>query len=209
MTDNYEQYKKEIYNPETGLYDQYFLEIAYDSDSETPRSWDNLTKMIFFHKKYNLGDDHNIDVEDYANWEEMEDALREEYKPVYLAYVSMYDHSGIRIYIGKGSGWDCGIIGFVLITEEDLKNCCGNDPKYRDEKWLEKAAEEEIEIYNHYVQGEVFGYRTYVLKHCPCCNHRIEEDLDSCCGFLGDNWEENGLLDNAGWDKFSLHTQVK
>lgn len=35
------------------------LKVFYDFDPENPREWDNLGKMVCWHSRYNLGDDHN------------------------------------------------------------------------------------------------------------------------------------------------------
>lgn len=35
--------------------------ILRDPEPESPREWDNITKMICWHRKYNLGDRHNFD----------------------------------------------------------------------------------------------------------------------------------------------------
>lgn len=34
------------------------LEIIYDEDCQSPRDWDNLGKMICWHSRYSLGDEH-------------------------------------------------------------------------------------------------------------------------------------------------------
>mgnify|MGYP003341339394 FL=1 len=38
----------------------YELEIEQDDNGYNPRTeWDNVTTMLCFHKRYNLGDKHN------------------------------------------------------------------------------------------------------------------------------------------------------
>jgi hypothetical protein len=42
------------------------LSIVQDEDPLNPRlDYDNLGKMICFHKQHNLGDEHNIDPSDF------------------------------------------------------------------------------------------------------------------------------------------------
>ena len=73
--------------------DGFVAEIYPDEMAEDPRSWDNVGTMICFHRKYNLGDEHDYRSENYSGWEEMFNALLEEYGegsvilPLYL-----YDH---------------------------------------------------------------------------------------------------------------------
>ena len=46
----------------------YEIEVTRDEFPESPRQWDNLGKMIFFHKRYDLGDKgHGYDSDDYAD----------------------------------------------------------------------------------------------------------------------------------------------
>ncbi len=39
--------------------EQYRLDVMYDEDAWNPREWDNLGKMICFHGRYDLGDEHD------------------------------------------------------------------------------------------------------------------------------------------------------
>ena len=49
------------------------LEIYQDEHGESPREWDNMCQMICFHKRYNLGDKHDIDHGDYNGWNELKE----------------------------------------------------------------------------------------------------------------------------------------
>lgn len=39
--------------------DTHKLIVRYDEDAESPREWDNLGKMVCFHGRYDLGDEHD------------------------------------------------------------------------------------------------------------------------------------------------------
>ena len=54
------------------------LEIVHDEDADSPRDWDNLTKMVCFHRRYRLGDLSDSYIEDdYSSWDELyEDIMR-------------------------------------------------------------------------------------------------------------------------------------
>ena len=64
---------------------------------------------------------------------------------------------------------------------------------------LEKARtclEGEVEVYDQYLTGDVYGYvvtKTTVYKHCK---ETKEEEVDSCWGFYGRDVKENGMLEN-------------
>lgn len=118
---------------------KYKLTVERDDYPESPREWDNLTTMICWHRRYNLGDKHDFDnvhemLEDLAyqagikynediNTPNLMTKLAPHYliKPLYL-----YDHSGISISTSDGypynDRWDAGIVGFVYISKNDVFN---------------------------------------------------------------------------------------
>jgi hypothetical protein len=59
------------------------VEVTQDTDPESPREWSNMTTMVCFHRKYNLGDKHNYSKDDYNSWQELAEAIN--YTP------AMYD----------------------------------------------------------------------------------------------------------------------
>ena len=106
--------------------------------------------------------------------------------PLYL-----YDHSGITMNTsGFYCPWDSGQVGYIYASKEDVRKEWGW--KYLTEKRIEKIRQilrTEVEIYDHYLTGRVFGYQV----ECNMCGN----ELDSCWGFYGDNHEKSGLLDEA------------
>ncbi|MHA2277621.1 MAG: hypothetical protein ACXAC2_17715, partial [Candidatus Kariarchaeaceae archaeon] len=48
----------------------------------------------------------------------------------------------------------------------------------------------EVEIYSMYLEGRVYYFHS-------TCDHCGEED--SCGGFFGENWQENGLIDHLDY----------
>lgn len=103
--------------------------------------------------------------------------------------ISMYEHSGISIWLGEKSGhpdarWDCSTIGFAYVEKctAEKEGALRADEKglYNGRKswqeWAYAMMESEMEVYNQYVTGEVFGYM--VEGGDGYCD-------DSCCGFYG------------------------
>lgn len=41
--------------------DGYNLQVFRDEYAENPREWDNLGKMVCWHRRYNLGDKHDYE----------------------------------------------------------------------------------------------------------------------------------------------------
>lgn len=134
--------------------------------------------------------------------------------------------------------WDAGCIGFVYITKETafkelveyvldengekikIEHTHPNGQStwsYKtqlltDETWKERAEEvieAEVETYNQYLQGDVFGFtltKTAIQQNkCPHCGEVISEyeeevEVDSCWGFYGCEIETNGILDHLSSD---------
>lgn len=156
--------------------EQGILKICYDEITESPREWDNLGRMVCFHRRYSLGDDHNYHPSDYGSWEEVKEAIEKDYDVAVILPLYMYDHSGITISTNPFScPWDSGQIGWIFATKEDIRKEFG--VKRVSKKMIERAEEillAEVEIYDSYLRGEVYGY--------------IVEDkegnvIDSCWGF--------------------------
>ena len=89
------------------------VEIFQDEyTSDNPRDWDNLGIMAFFHRRYNLGDNHG-----FAGTSDLLEFLEEE-DPIYLS-VYMYDHSGIALSTGRNypfnCPWDSSQLGYIYV----------------------------------------------------------------------------------------------
>lgn len=100
--------------------------------------------------------------------------------------VMMYDHSGITIWHGNSNpaqdaqGWDSGLIGFHYVTKDAVEKEWGGDLD-RAKAYMEAT----IKTYDSYLRGDAYGYV-------------IDEDGDSCWGFIGDYEDEkSGLLEYA------------
>lgn len=82
--------------------------------------------------------------------------------------ISMYEHSGISLWLGSKWGhpdaqWDCSSIGFAYVekatAEKEMPQRKLTDEQKGDwKKWAYAMMEGEMETYNKYVSGEVYGY---------------------------------------------------
>lgn len=169
--------------------------VLVDIDPIDPRENDNAGTMLCFHKRYQLGDKTDLKSDSFGGWGEIEDYLRKEKKAVIILPLFLYDHSGLHLKVGSFYGllpqghaeFDSGPIGYIYITKEGLKR----------EKISKKKAEEclraEVEEYDQYLSGDVYGFTITKKTKCGSCGHEDEEILDSCSGFFGHNFEKNGL----------------
>lgn len=165
----------------------YLLQVVPDDSADDPRDWDNLSTMVCFHGRYDLGDKHNYDHNDYSGWEEMKSAIIKNEKPVVILPLYLYDHSGITISTSPFScPWDSGQIGFVFVTREKAKK------EFRQKRITKKIIEEslrimqaEVETYDQYLTGDVYGYKVYEISTCDQ-GHEHKEMVDSCYGYYGE-----------------------
>lgn len=165
------------------------IEIEQEEYPMNPRSNDNISKMVCFHRRYNLGDNHNYKHENYDSWDEMEkDIIRKE-KTACIIRLFLYDHSGITISTTSfNDRWDSGTVGFIFITKKDLRK---NFLKKRLSKKL-------IERCNSIIEGEVYEYDSYLRGDVYTMSTYENNELIDCIGeFYGDNFWENGMSSNV------------
>jgi hypothetical protein len=104
--------------------------------------------------------------------------------PLYL-----YDHSGQTISTKPfGCRWDSGQVGFIYVSRKKLLEEYGG--KKVTKKMLETATKvllAEVEVYDHYIRGDVYGFKEYDADG---------KEVDSCYGFYGeDDPNKNGMAD--------------
>ena len=165
------------------------LKVVQDSNGDSPREWDNLGTMVCFHNRYDLGDKHSYDADDYSGWAEMKKAiLEEEGRGTVILPLYLYDHSGISMSTGAFScRWDSGQVGFILTNKKTILGEFGGKivtKKLRER--VEGILEGEVETYSQYLEGDVYGF---VIED------EEGEHIDSCYGFYGTDFATNGMLD--------------
>lgn len=176
------------------------VNIHPDPEPMNPRDekeFDGLgTFMICFHRKYKLGDEHSFEFSDYNSWEELEEAIIKEYKPVVIKNLYLYDHSGITMATKPfGCRWDSGQVGFILMTPESVRT---NMQVKRITKkviaevdaWLES----DVKHYDNYLTGNYYGY-TIMRKSEN--EDEDPEEVDSCWGFSGIEYCKEQATDSA------------
>lgn len=162
---------------ETIDYKGHKIEIHYDTDAESPRDWDNVGVMVCWHSRYNLGDKHGFESpQAFQEW------IKEAEPDAVVLPLYLYDHSGITMSTGSfGDPWDSGQVGYIYVTKKRALEEYGDVGKIWNKKaktTAEKHLKGEVETYDSFLRGEVYGYN-------------IEGPLsdDSCWGFLGDKDE--------------------
>jgi hypothetical protein len=160
-------------------YRGFSAEVFNDNNSESPREWDNLGTMVFFHRRHTLGDKTGYQSSAFESWDELKTRLIKDgaiaIRPVY-----MYEHGGITISCSSAypynDRWDSGQIGFIFMDKAKvLENF---SVKKITENVILKVKNHllnEVVIYDNYLKGEVYGYKI----------PGIEEDIQ--WGYFGED----------------------
>ena len=132
-------------------------------------------------------------------WKLLERHANIVFLPLYL-----YDHSGITMNTcGHSCRWDSGQVGYIytdknviMETGGMLQNEKGNCVKITDRNWKKAAyqwMEGEVEVYDQYLQGEVYGIITEEYD----TDSDDWEEKDSCWGFFSDKCGDELIKDVA------------
>jgi len=194
------------------------LEIWQDTDCNPRKDWDNFGTLAFkgyresdesipdpinwLASKLGLEDDqvmriaNNLRVSYYSD--EVKAVLEARFFNEYVALpVYKYEHSGVAFNTtGFHCRWDSGQIGYIYITREDARNIWGLkrlSPQKR--QWALDILKGEVESYSQWANGELYGFT-------------IEDEEkgidDSCGGFYGNDWANNGVLDHIDYKGLGL-----
>lgn len=181
------------------------VRIEQDCEPMSPRDWDNVGRMVCWHRRYNLGDEQpqessrewlrnlaadkvNATDADLIPSEHIERILKKHFVilPLYL-----FDHSGITMRCTPFScPWDSGQVGYIYAEKDKLRK-----EQIPEDRW-ELILRQEVETYDHYLTGAVYSYVVEALDY----ETGEYEVIDSCCGFFGHDIDENGMADALGYD---------
>ena len=164
--------------------------VQADGDGCDPREMDNIGVMACKHRNYVLGDEYTPERTALFT------AIENHFGPISLAVVTrycqiafgstvvlplgLYDHSGISMYVGgvhplDSGGWDSGMVGVIFDTERTRENL-GIDLLWTVTGSIEKALRTEVEQYDKYLTGDVWGIMV---------EDNLGDEIESCWGYLG------------------------
>lgn len=160
-------------------YKGYDIDIKVDELAECPDFWGNEDLFLVYDHR-----DFCIERKGYDPTEIYEHCMENKkwfYEGYYVFPVFAYIHSGVSLSLGNNSypfndQWDVSMKGFVLLKRMKGWSWQRNKAK--------KIAPYLITEWNQYLSGDVYYYN-------------VDEANESCGGFYGHDFEENGLLEYA------------
>jgi hypothetical protein len=176
------------------------VKIMQDSDPSDPRTeFSNVGTMVCWHKRYSLGDVQPTEepieflrqimetrvYSETRKW--VPDDISEDdinkYMNKHFVILPLYlmDHSGLSISTSPfGCLWDSGQVGFIYVDKES-----------KDYDDLTVGLKFEVETYDKFLSGDVWGYTIMTEKG---------EVIDFCSGFYGfDRCKEEALHIVSGY----------
>lgn len=117
--------------------------------------------------------------------------------------ISMYEHSGITLWLGSTDGhpdarWDCSSIGFVYVEKStaEKEGMLNPGEKYDNDwkKWAYDMMEGEMETYDQFCRGEVYGY----MIEDENGEEASDELLCGCWGYYGDQGKKDMIEEAKG-----------
>lgn len=170
------------------------INVYYDDLCESPRDFAEHMTTIWCNSRSYTADNksiddllHELDLYQFPNSFKNLCAIAN--KKGYLAVpIYAYIHSGIALSLSKFSDrWDSGTFGVITIPKSVLYqeyNCKRINKKLKDK--LIGYINAEVKEYEAYCNGQCFRYEI------------AGDDNDECCGgFYGDDFENNGLMEDA------------
>lgn len=168
------------------------LMICRDDDAQSPREWDNLGKMVCWHRRATLGDVQFSKISSGMDPEQYIDGLP---KGTIVLPLYLYEHSGMTMKTGPFSdSWDSGQVGFIYATPDTIckeMSVKGISKELRAK--VQRRLESEVETYDAYLTGNVWDYQFEVDG----------ELVDSCHGFYIDHSSK------TPWDMFSVPDEAQ
>jgi hypothetical protein len=184
-------------------------ESGPDFDKEA--AIDLLFQAEMAYESWSPGKRPNADIGDMAR-EKLNERISEEFDRLFISLpLFLYDHSGITMSTGRFScPWDSGQVGFIYVSREKIRETYGWKviTKKREERIYE-ILRGEVEVYDQYLTGDVYGYLVYevfpglweylaeegeeipadwqeMAEDIDLSNGDFCEEVDSCWGYYGD-----------------------
>jgi hypothetical protein len=150
----------------------YTIHIIRDFEPVNPRNeYENFGTLIVFSNRYNLSDNDN-----YLNRQHLESYLHKNRCISLPIYLGCYQEPKLSL-----DGDERYLSGYIFVEKEKvLKEWKTKKIIPEIEKQVLDNMKAEIETFNHYIEGNCYGY--VITEE----NEEYENEIDSCWGFYGE-----------------------
>lgn len=166
----------------------YTCRVVYDQDPTSPDDWDTLGTIYANSNSYNPQNHHMDEIVETADdgcWHVNKDYL---YVKIYA-----YIHSGIALSCSRGGQFsdqfDSAFFGLMAVHKDKAIKEFGDPTEPENYEKIMKCLEGEVECWDMYYQGQVFGYE--VLDE-------DEDVIDSCWGYYGYDGAKEAMAEGIG-----------
>lgn len=125
----------------------------------------------------------------------LQERIKEEFDKQFINLpVYLMDHSGLSVSTGGFScPWDSGQLGLIYVSKEKVRQEYGI--KHVSKAWEDKIRgylDQEVQVYDQYLTGDVWGYRIFEVPEGVDPEEEIEalEEVDSLWGIYGEEYAE-------------------
>lgn len=173
--------------------DKYRVTIDQDHNPPNPREGGGMySTVVDWHSNYDFGEE-KIGRGTYENeYEALKHHLPKPIDEYYYLPLYLLDHTVLRLSTSSfHNHWDSGQVGWIYMHEDDAKECFSEDVSVKE---VHARLRSEVEEMDAYCIGDFYGYGIEEIHTCDCCGHVEYEVLDGCWGFMGHDFEKNGLF---------------
>lgn len=183
-----------------------------NSHDDPRTAWDNLGTMAYKHRNYTLGEERISDPIDWLEEKlnispkgiydnERLSELEDKFFDKYIGHkLYLYEHGGITISTSPFScRWDSGQVGYIYVSKEKARKefrIRAVTKEYKNK--ILSYLDNEVETFDQYITGEVYAFEV------------LDEDgevLDSCGGYYGDDFYENGMSEDIDFTSLGLSSR--
>jgi hypothetical protein len=186
--------------------DNWKRELACEADADLEEELDRLENDVYdrlYDRAIDNGHDGFDDCHEYASRfvsKRIDDLIDKAFDAGYVALpLYLYDHSGITMSTGSfGCPWDSGQVGLIVCDQQTI-----DDEFEGDRDKAEKCLQAEVEFYDQYLTGDVYGFiieEREVEEGADLDDDEGWDEIDSCWGFYGSDVHANGIVDHIDAD---------
>ena len=98
-------------------------------------------------------------------------------------------------------------MGYIYATHKKIVEEYGDTTTETIEK-VKMYLDGEIESYDQWQNGQIYGYTILEKTKCECCSHIETDSKESVGGFYGDDVDTNGMKEHVGEEFKELFDKV-